>query len=215
MIFSSMKHTKKNKSAGFSIIEMMLAMTITLVLLGLVSGILARALSTRQRESSRTDALTASQAALNVISREVANSGYGIIDDDDASNGLVLADCTNRKLHLRANVDNDNLTTTEPGEDVTYFWDQATESIVRYDPNDVPKLSGVVNRISDVNFEYYDYTGSNSTGVKRTTPTVDTGRVRITVTVNLENVPGQPKDQQVTFTSDITLRNSKYMLNQY
>lgn len=197
-------------------IELIVAMTIVLALLALVSGIFARALSTRARESSRTDALTASQAALNVISREVANSGYGITESDGtASNGLVLSDCTNRRLHLRANVDNNNLTTTEPGEDVTYFYDQATESIVRYDPNDVPQISGVVNRVSEVSFQYFDYTGSSSTPTMTTTPTKDTGRVRINVTVKLENVQGQLKDQKVTFTSDITLRNSNYMLNQY
>lgn len=211
-----MKQIKKDKSAGFSMIELVIAVTIMLGLLALVSGIFARALSSRQFESSRTDALTSAQAALNVISREVANSGYGLSEPDDSpSNGLVLNDCTTKRLHLRANVDNNNMTTTEPGEDVTYFYDAATESIVRYDPNDVPQISGVVNRISEVTFEYWDYTGSSSTPTKRTTPTVDTGRVRINVTVKLENVQGYPKDQKVTFTSDITLRNSKYMLNQY
>lgn len=210
-----MKQVKKG-SDGFSMVELMIAMTIMLVLLALVSGIFARALSTRQFESSRADALTSAQAALNVISREVANSGYGLLEPDDtASNGLVLNDCTTKRLHLRANVDNNDLTIDEPGEDVTYFYDQTSESIVRYDPNDVPQISGVVNRISEVSFEYWDYTGSSSTPTKRTTPTTDTGRVRINVTVKLENVQGYPKDQKVTFTSDITLRNSKYMLNQY
>lgn len=211
-----MKRTGKNKNVGFSIIELLVAMTIMLILLALISGIFARALSTRQFESSRTDALTSSQAALNVISREVANSGYGIREDDDsASNGLVLTDCTQKRIHIRANVDNDNMTTTEPGEDVTYFYDAATKSIVRYDPNDVPQVSGLVNRVSEVTFLYFDYTGSSSTPTQRTTPTSDTGRVRINVTVFLEDVQGQPKNQKVTFTSDITLRNSKYMLNQY
>jgi prepilin-type N-terminal cleavage/methylation domain-containing protein len=210
-----MKNLKKNKNAGFSMLELMIAMTIMLGLLALVSGIFARALSTRDFESSRTDALTSAQAALNVISREVANSGYGIVENGDPSNGLVLTDCTTKRLHLRANVDNDNLTTTEPGEDVTYFYDVATESIVRYDPNDVPQISGVVNRISEVTFEYWDYTGSSSAPTVRSTPTSDTGRIRINVTVRLEDVPGYPTDQKVTFTSDITLRNSKYMLNQY
>jgi prepilin-type N-terminal cleavage/methylation domain-containing protein len=210
-----MNQMKKENTAGFSMIELMIAMTIMLGLLALVSGLIARALSTRQFESSRTDALTSSQAALNVISREVANSGYGIIENGDASNGLILNDCTSKRLHLRANVDNNNLTTTEPGEDVTYFFDEATDSIVRYDPNDIPQISGVVNRVSEVTFQYFDYTGSSSTPTVRTTPTSDTGRVRINVTVYLEAVQGQPKDQKVTFTSDITLRNSKYMLNQY
>ncbi len=214
-----MKQTRNTKNAGFSIIELLLAMTIMLVLLGLVSGIFARALSTRERESSRTDALTSSQAALNVISREVANSGYGLSEegeDESASNGLVIADCTNKRLHLRANVDNDNLTTTEPGEDVTYFHDAATQSIVRYDPNDIPKISGVVNRVSEVTFQYFDYVGSSSTpSDAKNVPTKDTGRVQINVTVSLGDVAGQAKNQKVTFVSEITLRNSKYMLNQY
>ena len=213
-----MRVKKKSNNNGFSIIELLLAMTIMLILLGVVSGIFARALSTRERESSRTDALTSSQAALNVISREVANSGYGLTEgvEESASNGLVLTDCTKKRLHLRANVDNDNLTTTEPGEDVTYFYDSATESIVRYDPNDVPKISGVVNRVSDVTFQYYDYIGSSSTpSAAKDVPTTNTGRVSINVTVSLGDVGGQAKNQKVTFTSDITLRNSKYMLNQY
>lgn len=197
-------------------VELMIAVTIMLSLLVLVSGVFSRALSTRKFESSRTDALTSSQAALNVISREVANSGYGISENDTASNGLVLSDCTNKRLHLRANVDNDNLTTTEPGEDVTYFYDATTQSIVRYDPNDVPQISGVVNRVSEVTFKYIDFVGSSSTpSAPKDTPTSDTGKVRINVTVSLEDVQGQPKNQKVTFTSDITLRNSNYMLNQY
>lgn len=212
-----MKQIEIKKNAGFSMVELLIAMTILLILLGLVSTMFARAFGTRERESRRTDALTSSQAALNVISREVANSGYGLRDSDgSANNGLIVADCTTKRIHFRANVDNDNLTTTEPGEDVTYFYDAATESIVRYDPNDVPQTSAIVNRISDVNFQYFDYTGSSSTpSAAKTTPTVDTGRVRINVTVKLEPVQGQTNPQSVTFTSDVTLRNSKYMLNQY
>lgn len=191
-------------------IELLIAMTIMLALLALVSTVIAGALSTRQRESRRTDALTSSQAALNVISREVANSGYGLVN-----NGLVIADSGQKKIHFRANIDNSNNTTNSPGEDVTYSYDAATESIIRYDPNGSPQTSVIVNRISDVTFQYYDYTGSSSTPVLRTTPTANTGRVRINVTVRLEPVRGQPDNQTVTFTSDVTLRNSNYMLNQY
>jgi len=66
------------RHGGFSILELMIAMTIILIVLGLVMTLFGKSLSSRQRESSRTDALTAAQAALNVISREVANSGYGL-----------------------------------------------------------------------------------------------------------------------------------------
>ncbi len=221
------KNLSPRTHTGFSLIELMIAMTIMLLLLGIVSSLLARSYSVRNRESQRTDALTSAQAALNVISREIANAGFGIYEGTNtrfASNGIVVADSSDSRIRIRANVINSGvpgdsgssaLATNQPGEDVTYFYDADTDSIVRFDPNDLPQTSVVVNRISDVTFEYFDYTGTNSSGVLTTAPTSNTGRVRITVLVQLDPVAGQPNPLEVEFTSDVTLRNSNYMLNQY
>ncbi len=204
------EQTKNKNNKGFSLLELTIAMTFTLVLLGIVSTMFTAAVGTRSRQSRRTDALTSAQAALNVMSREISNSGYGL-----TNNGLVPADSNVRRLHFRSNVVNTDSATNSPGEDVTYFYDADAQSIVRFDPNDSPQTSIIVNRISDINLIYYDYAGSSSTGTERSTPTSATGRIRINVTVRLENVVGQPADQIVTFTSDVTLRNSDYMLFQY
>ena len=210
-----MKLRKNNKTAGFSLIELLIAMTVTIVLLGIVSTLFSGVMSTRKRESSRTDALTAAQAALNVMSREVANSGYGL-----NNNGLITGDSNTQKIHFRSNVVNTDATTTSPGEDVTYFYDTVTQSIVRYDANgaDVnnPSISVIVNRVSKVDFKYFDYKSDDSTpSTEKSIPTSDTARVTITVTVDLEAVRGQPSGQSVKLTSDVTLRNSDYMLFQY
>lgn len=218
-----MKTIKNNSSAGFSLAELLIAMTITLLLLALVSGLFARALGTRARESRRTDALTSAQAALNVMSHEISNAGYGIYYLDNGtrfpSNGIVTTtvdDSNNKRIHFRANIENTDGTTNGAGEDVTYFFDTATQSIVRYDPNSVDKTSVVVNKISDVTFAYFNYDGTTQPPKDgTTTPSEETGRVRITITVKLDRVQGQPDNQVVTFTSDVTLRNSNYMLNQY
>lgn len=205
-----MKNKDNKQIQGFSLVELILAMTIMLTLLGLITTLFAGALSTRERESSKTDALTSAQAALNVISREIGNSGYGL-----DTNGIVVADSTSTKVRFRANIDNTDSVIVSPEEDITYYFDNATDSIVRYDPNDTPNTSVVVNRISNVKFQYFDYAGSSSTATETTNPTSNTGRVRITVTVQLEEVRGQPKGQKVVFVTDVTLRNSNYMLNQY
>lgn len=203
--------TKKlTKNKGFSILELLIAMSITLVLMGLATTLFSGALSTRKRESRKTDALTSARAALSAISRELSNSGYGM-----TTNGIVTADSNAQKIHIRANLSNEDYSTDSTGENVTYFFDSATQSIVRYDPNATPQTSVIVNRISNVTFSYFNYTGSTSTPTETSTATVNTGRVRITVTVKLEEVLGQPKNQTITFTSDVTLRNSTYMLNQY
>jgi prepilin-type N-terminal cleavage/methylation domain-containing protein len=227
-----MKKIRTNKSAGFSLVELMIAMTVMLILLGLVSTLFSRALGIRARESRRTDALTSAQAALNVMSREIANSGFGLYVDSVSKkplNGIVIADSNANKIHFRSNLVNIKTSPTnddinKPGEDITYFFDSVTDSIVRYDHNGLlnsttglysPQTSVIINRISTVKFEYFNYSGSVSAPTLTSTPTTNTGRVRITVTVNLEPVQGQPDNQKVTFTSDVTLRNSSYMLNQY
>ncbi len=206
------------KNGGFSLVELMIAMTIMLILMGVVSMLMSRSFGVRARESRRTDALTSAQAALNVLSREISNAGFGIYDNQltrRPNNGLILADCNENKLRFRTNFSNNNSSTNSAGEDVTFFFDSATSSIVRYDPNGSPQTSVIVNRISNVSYLYYQYTGANSTPTTSTTPTADTGRVRITVSVTLDPVQGQPNNQTVTFSSEVTLRNSSYMLNQY
>ena len=201
----------------------MIAMTVTVVLMSVVAALMSRALGVKSRESSRTDALTSAQAALNVMSREIANSGFGLADNFGSihNNGVVLADSSSNKLRVRSNYNNSADggghpdTTGDVGEDVTYYFDSSADSIVRHDPAQNPSTTYLVNRISSVNFVYYNYTGSNSTPTETTTPTIDTSRVKITVTVLLEAVQGQPTGQTVTLTSDVTLRNSHYMMSQY
>jgi type II secretory pathway pseudopilin PulG len=211
-----MKNRNKNTGvSGFSIVELMISMTIMLIILGLVSTLFSKSLATRQRESSRTDALTSAQAALNVISRELANSGYGL-----EGNGIVLGtDSDDEKLHFLSNIGNNNAIFTDPGENITYYFDPATQSILRHDahgaaPN-TPQTSTIVNRISSLGFEFFDYVGTNPGTGPNLTPTVNTSRIRVTVSVSLEQVQGQVNPQSVVLVSDVTLRNSDYMLRQY
>jgi len=217
---------KRQGQAGFSLLEMMISMVIMLALMGIVTSLLSRNLGVRARESQRTDALTSAEAALNVMSREIANSGFGIYTGTNArlaNNGIITADSNSTQIHFRANVYNAGvmnttssvLTTDDAGEDITYFFDASTNSIVRFDPNDTPQTSVVVNKISSVTYTYFDYSGTRSTGTQTTTPTANTGRIRITVLVQLDPIQGQPNPSDVQFTSEVTLRNSPYVLNQY
>jgi type II secretory pathway pseudopilin PulG len=221
-----MKVKKNKKETGFSMAELLIAMIIMLVMMGIASTLFSRAIGVRARESRKADALTSAQAALNVMSREIANSGFGLHTNETADNGIVVADSNANQIHVRANITNavpyDSLpsvgATDDPGEDITYFFDAATNSIVRYDahpPAGFSATSVVVNQISNVTFDYFNYTPGSSTAAQTTSPTTTTGRVRVTVTVTLDPVNGQPSNQTVKFTSDVTLRNEKSMLQQY
>ena len=201
---------------GFSLVELLVSLVITLIILGVAVATFSGALGSRDRESSKTDALTSAQAALNIMSREIGNSGYGL-----TSNGLVLADCTDKRLHFRTNIVNagNSIATDAPGEDLTFYWDNTVAgSVVRYDAYNGGTTSGVINRVSDVDFVYYNYTVDPITGVVTVaagSAAANTARVTITLTVILANVRGQPTGQTVKISSDVTLRNSPYMLGQY
>ena len=190
-------------------------MLITLVILGVAVATFSSALASRSREASKTDAITSAEAALNIMSREIGNSGYGL-----TTNGLVPADSGSNQLHFRTNIDNSNFLTDAPGEDVTFFCDScgqcsdsSTGSVLRYDKNS-GLTSGIINRVSRVDFVYYNYSGI-SAPVASSTAAANTGRVNIKLTVCLPNVTGQPRNQTETVSADVTLRNSLFMRGQY
>src|SRR5687768_15564102 len=157
-----MKRTATNKimiasNRGFSLIELIISMAITLVILGVAIGTFSSALGSREREMSTTDAITSAQAALNIMSREIGNTGYGL-----TTNGIVLADSGQNRIHFRANTDNVDLVTSGPGEDVTFFCDSCGQcvdgvagSVLRHDSN-TGVTSGIINRVSRVDFTYYN-----------------------------------------------------------
>ena len=85
---------KSEGEVGFSLPELMIAMSIVLVVMSLTSGLLTRSFNVRSRENQRSDALADAQRALNIMTREIANSGFGLSD-----NGIVAVDSGIRTNH--------------------------------------------------------------------------------------------------------------------
>lgn len=203
-------------AAGFSLIELLLSLVISLVILAAAVAAFSGALRGRDYQSARTDAIVSAQAAINIMTREIGNSGYGLL-----TNGLVLADSNATRIHFRTNVDNSDLTTSSPNEDITFFCngcDADGGSIVRYDAAFPDTTSGIINEISSVQFQYWDYDEiTHALTGPFDQPTLNTGRVTITLTVVLAGINGAPVGaaSNVTVRSDVTLRNSPYMLNRY
>ena len=199
---------REGAESGFSMVELITALTVSLIILGAVVLSFSSAMRTRERQSSRTDAITSTQAAINIVSREISNSGYGL-----TTNGIVVADSGQKKIHFRSNLFNTDWSTGSAGEDITIFYDATSQSVLRFDAN-TGVTSGVINRVSDVDFMYYNNSYSGETG-PYTTPSANTTRVNIKLKVLLPNVVSQPASQETVFVSDVTLRNAPYMLSQY
>src|SRR5499426_3536314 len=90
--------TAKNM-AGFSLVELLIAMTATLVMLGIATTALSTGFRIRDREESVTDAAADAQRALNIMSREIANAGFNL-----NTNGLVPGDSDSTSIRIRSNL---------------------------------------------------------------------------------------------------------------
>jgi prepilin-type N-terminal cleavage/methylation domain-containing protein len=208
--------------SGFTLIEMIISMVITLIILGVAVATFSGALTSRIREAGRTDAITSAQAALNIMTREIGNSGYGL-----TNNGLVVNqasystdNCNENQIHFRSNINNSDLLTNGIGEDITFYFDPASRSVVRYDPAASPQTSGIINSVSDVDFYYYNFGVGcpNTPGGCLGDASPDTGKVKITLTVVLDdtsavNANGNPRNVEIS--SEVTLRNSPTVRGRY
>lgn len=212
------KHAPEHRSGecGYTMVELIVSLAISLIIFGAAVAAFTGALNGREYQTARTDAIVSAQAAINIMSREIGNAGYGLLN-----NGIVLADSNATRLHFRTNVDNSNFSTTDPNEDVTFFCDSCDSnggSVVRFDAANGGATSGIINKVSRVQFEYWDYDDITHTVTGPfSAATLNTGRVTITLTVVINTVQGQPTGDaaNVTVRSDVTLRNSPYMLNRY
>lgn len=175
----SRQQSRPDAEAGFSLAELMVAMAVTLVLMGIASSLLAAAFRTRTRENTRADALADAQRALNIMSREIANAGFNL-----TTNGLVDGDSgtdatTGRgSIRVRSNLNKYDSGASvaaragigtageDEGEDVKFFLTDAanTTYLVRYDVYGSPQATVLANRIDALRFFFYDDRVTYATG---------------------------------------------------
>lgn len=166
-----MSESRKSKGeVGFSLPELMIAMSIVLVVMSLTSGLLTRSFNVRSRENQRSDALADAQRALNIMTREIANSGFGLSD-----NGIVAVDSGIDSIRVRANLNAFEGQATsqlvnDRNEDVKYsLWTSGDASyIVRLDIGTQNQTTVLANRVDSMKIRYYpskiNYTMSPAVG---------------------------------------------------
>ena len=213
--------------AGFSLFELLIAMTITLVILGLAASLLASGFRIRDREESASDAAADAQRALNIMSREIANAGFNL-----SNNGVVAGDSDDSSIRVRSNLNKFDTTATntsrngvvDAGEDLKYFVNPAekTAYLVRYDANAANKTQVLANRIDQLRLHYFaqkvtysttigdcDISGASSGEVSPSSA----GYIVIALCVRLPasgspGTDGYQPASNILLVSDVTLRNS-------
>ncbi len=189
------KAAKKDPEGGFSLVELLIAMSISLVIMGVASTLLATSFKIRSRENARTDSIADVQRALNIMAREIAIGGYGF---DPSSNGLVVGDSDASSIRVRSNLNRysaGSMTIESENEDVKYFVDTTNGQnyLVRYDRFATGAQATVLaNRIDDLEIIYWSPTNTALNVAADPSQVANAIGVRITVAVDLPAV-GRPE----------------------
>ena len=110
----------KKKEAGFSLVEVIIAMVIFLIVTGSIYGLLQVARVDRNRSSRRADILKNARVAVHLIGRDALNAGLGyhrrgaIVPDDFLSNRLgIPADADSERDILTSIIAGNDLFTND------------------------------------------------------------------------------------------------------
>ena len=213
---------RRRSQAGFSLIEMMIALTITLIVISLAFTLLAQALNRKVRNDKDADAMGDANQALAWMSREITNAGFGL-----DSNGLVAADCTENQIRIRSNLNAMRKETTsgtvaDQDEDVEYYLisnPNINSVLVRTDvgraqttviATEIDNIDVNGNSEGDgLNFDYLD--ASNNPVAPASAERV---RITIRIIIPQTGMPGsqgyQPSSVKVV-TQTVALRNTLRM----
>lgn len=215
----------RNSQRGFSLIELLIAMTVTIVIAGIASTLVAQSLRMRSREDARSDAIADAQRALNIVSREIANSGFGLVD-----NGLVPEDSGLTSIRFRANlnaytVDDDGNAVvgsdgvTDVDEDIKYsmYHDNPTNRhyLVRLDATRTGRegITVLANRLDKFELTYYDMNGNTLDVAANANNVRSAWKVMIEVGVTLPAIgspgsTGYQPERPLNLRSEVVLRNA-------
>jgi len=190
--------------------------------MGLASALIAGSFNIRGRENQKSAGLADSQRALNGMTREIANSGFGLSD-----NGIVATESSSTSIRVRANLnafdkENTSNSVSDSDEDVLYklFTDSSQSYVERIDINSGARTTILANRVDALVIRYYAdkvaYTAGNC-DINTTATEVSTKSqakyIVIAACVQLPafGTPGSPGYQPVSkvqLVSDVSLRNS-------
>lgn len=181
-----------------TLVEVMLSATILAVVMVVVTGIFISTSRLYSKTNRRAGVQMNSRLGLSIMTTEIRQAGA---DPAFPPIGVVaIVEARQDSIRVRADLNGDGaIQTTEPSEDVMYFYDSTLQTIFR-DPGTGPEA--IVPNVSAMDFAYFD-ASNNPLGPL---PLDATGAARVR-SVGL-TVTSEDRDSgAMTLTTRITLRN--------
>ena len=155
------------KTDGFTLIELMISMTISLVVLAAI----AASFTVQNRQNSAEEQLGQMQqnvrGALDLMIREIQMAGYN--PAGGTFNGIETS--TSTTLRIKLDLDSTGVATDGATDDISYSFDSSTGLITRT-LNNTSSSATLADNITAFSFTYLDVNGastSTNTAVRRIT----------------------------------------------
>jgi len=205
-----MNYYYKNNERGFSLVELLIAMTIGLIILTALSSTFLMQRKIYDVQEQVAEMVQNARAAMDMMSREIRMGGY---DPTDAGFDGITYDA--HQLQIQANIDDDEDIINADGsydenENITYTYYDENSAY----PYQIKRKTGNGNFVSFAeNIEAFTFNYLDSSG-NATTTTSDIRQIKITITAKTTKPDPDYTDptygdhyRRYTLSSVITPRN--------
>jgi prepilin-type N-terminal cleavage/methylation domain-containing protein len=191
-------HDPRPRCAGFTLVELLVAITIMAAVTGLLTGVLISAGHTQRRTLSRAELQGAGRQTLALMTTEIRQTGSDPHIPPIGLAGVLVASAQSVRVRADLNADG-TIQTAEPSEDVTYTYDADSQTVYRNPGTGAQALQAGVTALD---FTYFDSANQPLTSLPLSSS--DRARVHtIGITLTCEARDSHP----LTLTTLVTLRN--------
>lgn len=201
-----MSYELKNNERGFTLIELVIGLAISLILMGVAVSIFNVQRKSYSMQEQITEMQQNVRAAMDMIVREIRMAGY-----DPTESGFVgIGTNTTTLLQIMADIDG-NGTSTGTNEDITYRYYNASDTTY---PREIKRkmqtgtttavFQPLAENIEGCEFLYYDGNGiatTTASGIRQ---------IRITITGRTDKPDPSNRYSYGTLTSRVTPENLSY-----
>ena len=195
-----MSYALKNNEQGFTLVELVIGLAISLILMGVAVSIFNVQRKSYSLQEQVTEMQQNVRATMDMMVREIRMAGY-----DPTESGFVgIGTNTTTLLQILADLDG-NGTSTDTNEDITYrYYDASDATPLEIKRNTGGGFQPFAENIDGCNFLYYDGNGIATTTVS------SIRQIRITVTGRTDKSDPNFGYSYGTLTSLVTPENLSY-----
>ncbi len=167
----------RKKSAGFSLVELLVALALSLVVLTSVSSAFISQRKTYDAQEQMTEMIQGTRAAMEIITRDAKLAGFDPQKGFPLHTNVVGIPYNATRLELRADLDGDGAATSnDANEVIIYTFDGANHAIARNSGQAWSGAALLAENIQSFTFDYLDADGTS------TTAPADIRKIEVTIT---------------------------------